>query len=169
MNKFAVIAALVAFTGARRHHSHHRAAAEMGPYQFVRVQLRDPEGDLAAAAALEDTAKTEVDADAKKEAGKTPAEKSDAADAAKSKAEEKLGGEMATLSAEEQKEKEKEEEKAAEEKHAALLKENYEFSKTHTYFDGNAWTSDMSEDIIKQKPGKLNYAYSQLRSLENRF
>ena len=72
MNKFAIIAALVAFTGAHRHH--HRAA-EMGPYQFVRVQLRDPAGDLAAATAAADAAKAEVDADAKKDAGKTAAEK----------------------------------------------------------------------------------------------
>ena len=95
MNKFAVIAALVAFTGAHRPHRHR--AAEMGPYQFVRVQMRDAEGDAAAAAKTIDEAKKEVEADAKAEAGKTAAEKAEAADAAKSKAEDKLGGELAKL------------------------------------------------------------------------
>merc|ERR1711998_345216 len=103
MNKFAIIAALVAFTGAHRPHRHHRAA-EMGPYQFVRVQMRDPESDLAAAAAATESAKAEVDADAKKDAGKTPAEKAEAADKERSKAEDKLGGELAKLSKEEEEE-----------------------------------------------------------------
>ena len=84
MNKFAVIAALVAFTGAHRPHRHQRAA-EMGPYQFVRVQMRDAEGDLAAATAFTEKAAAEVDADAKKEAGKPPAEKLEEADKAASK------------------------------------------------------------------------------------
>ena len=84
MNKFAVIAALVAFTGAHRPHRHKRAA-EMGLYQFVRVQMRDAEGDLAAATASTEKAAAEVDADAKKEAGKTPAEKLEEADKAASK------------------------------------------------------------------------------------
>ena len=52
---------------------------------------------------------------------------------------------------------------------AKRLQENYEFSKTHDYFDGNAWTSDMPEEIINQRPGKLNYAYSQIRRLQNRY
>ena len=112
MNKFAIIAALVAFTGAHRHHSHHRAA-EMGPYQFVRVQMRDPEGDLAAATAAADAAKAEVDADAKKEAGKTAAEKAADADAAKAKEQDKLGGEMAKIQAAEEEEAIKKEQKEA--------------------------------------------------------
>jgi hypothetical protein len=52
---------------------------------------------------------------------------------------------------------------------AKRLQENYEYSKTHDYFDGGAWTADMPEEIINQKPGKLNYAYSQIRSLQNRY
>ena len=168
MNKFAVIAALVAFTGARRHHNHHRAA-EMGPYQFVRVQTSDPEGDLAAATAAEDKAKAEVDADAKADAGKTPAEKAEAADKEASKAQDKLGGDMATLSAEEQEEAEKEAAKAEEERMAKLIASNHEYAMSHTYFDGEAWASNMPEEIIKQTPGKLNFAFSQLRHLENRY
>merc|ERR1711934_265757 len=99
MNKFAVIAALVAFTGAHRPHRHR--AAEMGPYQFVRVQMRDAEGDLAAATKAADAAKAEVEADAKADLGKTAAEKAEASEKEKSKAEDKLGGELAKLSAEE--------------------------------------------------------------------
>ena len=48
------------------------------------------------------------------------------------------------------------------------LAAHYEFSKTHDYFDGNAWTADMPEEIINQKPGGLKYAYSQLRR-QNRY
>ena len=66
--------------------------------------MRDPEADLAAAAKATESAKAEVDADAKKEMGKTPAEKADAASAEKSKAEDKLGGELAKLSKEEEEE-----------------------------------------------------------------
>ena len=164
MNKFAVIAALVAFTGARRHHSHHRAA-EMGPYQFVRVQMGDPEADLAAAASLEDTAKTEVDADSKKDLGKTPAEKAEAADKEASKSNDKLAGELVAHAKAEDEEAAKEEQAKAEEKAAARLQENWEHAQSHDYFDGGAWTSDMPESIINSKPGKLNHAYSQLGSL----
>jgi hypothetical protein len=66
--------------------------------------MRDPEGDLAAAAKATEAAKTEVDADAKKEAGKTAAEKSEDADKAKSKEQDALGGELAKLSKEEEEE-----------------------------------------------------------------
>ena len=55
---------------------------------------------------------------------------------------------------------------AAQEKAEKRLQENYEYSKTHDYFDGGAWTSDMPENIINQKAGKLNHAYTQLRTLK---
>ena len=75
--------------------------------------MRDPEGDLAAAASLEDTAKTEVDADSKKDLGKTPAEKQEATDKEKSKAEDKLGAELASHAKAEDEEAAKEDMAAA--------------------------------------------------------
>ena len=76
MNKFAIIAALVAFTGARHHH-HHRA----DPYSLVRIRSYDDAVTVEKAAAAEDAAKKEIAEEEKKSGGKSPAEKSEAKDA----------------------------------------------------------------------------------------
>merc|ERR1740117_1321197 len=71
MNKFAVLAALVALTSAHRHH-HHRA----DPYVFVRVADDEPDaGAIAKAAAAEDAAKKEKSEEEAKMAEKDATDK----------------------------------------------------------------------------------------------
>ena len=67
---------------------------------------------------------------------------------------------MAKIQAAEEEEAIKKEQKDANDAMRIAAEQAAEYKRTHDYFDGNAWTSDMPESIINQRPGKLNYAYS---------